>query len=322
MSSTNTPSPLPAPMALNLMKRRKVQYRLRRRQFLDLPAEEPTVADSVAAEGGEVLTLDSAELTRLRDRVRYAEEAAARSQAERQTAMGRAQEAEKRASGLEVEAKEAREKLRQSEQLLDEARRVADQAKAQVVRSRQDLEQQRKRFTKESIDLRQFAAEGVLRELFPVLDHFNYAIETLAQNPSPESLTQGILLIHRELTSVLGAAGLEQVLPLGQRFDPQQHDAAATAEDPRYPDGCVAQVLRPGYVLNGKTLRPAMVAVNKLPQSEAPAPPDDHASIGFAEPIASSDEVPMLEPEEDTAELPKNNPLNQAMRFMDTRFDD
>lgn len=316
MPTPQPPNQPPAPMALNLMKRRKVQYRLRRRQYLDLPAEEQAAAapGTEPAEG----SLDSAEVARLRERVRYAEESATVWQTERQNALSRLGDAEKKAAAAESETAEAREKLRQSEQLLEEARRVAEQAKAQVVRSRADLEQQRRRFTKESIDLRQFAAEGVLRELFPVLDHFNYALETLTQNPSAESLIQGFQLIHRELTTVLGAAGLEQVLPVGQMFDPQLHDAAATAEDVRYPDGAVAQVLRPGYVLNGKTLRPAMVAVNKLPASEP-----DPTPAGFAEPLGdSSDQIPMVEPEEDTAELPKNNPLGEAMRYLDTRFDD
>lgn len=151
------------------------------------------------------------------------------------------------------------------------------EAKERVVRARADLDNQRRRFHKEREELRKFATEDLMRALTPALEHFSLALDSMQDASDMESVVQGVLMIQREFMGVLRGHGLEVIAPADQPFDPLHHEAVGTGCEPGLPDGAVIEVMRPGWMLNGRVLRPAMVKVNKL-ASPGSAPAGDGTS--------------------------------------------
>lgn len=146
----------------------------------------------------------------------------------------------------------------------EELQKQLQEAREAALRSRADLENQRKRHAKEKDELRRYANETLLRELVPALDHFALAIQSFESATDVHSLRQGVTMIQREIIGVLQSSGLGEVAPLDEPFDPALHEAVATDTVRAKGDGVVLEVLRPGWQLNGRIIRPAMVKVNKL----------------------------------------------------------
>jgi len=111
----------------------------------------------------------------------------------------------------------------------------------------------------------------VLSELPGVVDNLERALQhASAAGAAPETLSQGVELVCKQLQEVLTRFGAEPIVALGAMFDPHLHEAmarVATAGTP--PDGTVVEEFRRGYVIDGKVLRPALVAVAKLADGEA-----------------------------------------------------
>jgi molecular chaperone GrpE len=161
-----------------------------------------------------------------------------------------------------------------------------EEARAFVARARADMDMQRRRLQKEKEELQRSAGEEILREMFPALDNFSYAVElSRTGTQDAASLAQGMEMIHRELTSTLARAGLELIRDAGIPFDPQVHDAVSAESDDTRPNGEVLAVLRPGYRLRDKVLRPAMVKVNRVVARETPPKP----TVAESEPPLESD---------------------------------
>jgi molecular chaperone GrpE len=129
-----------------------------------------------------------------------------------------------------------------------------------LLRKQAELDNFRKRAQREREEFRQIANESLIRELLPVLDGFERALEQRAP-AVPETFYQGMELIHRQLLDVLGRAGLEPMETSGQLFDPHYHQAVETVEDPERRDQEIVEELQRGYMLNRRLLRPAIVRV-------------------------------------------------------------
>jgi len=134
-----------------------------------------------------------------------------------------------------------------------------------LLRKQAELENFRKRTQREKEDLRKTAAEGLIRELLPVLDGFERALKQRTPGV-PESFYQGMELIYRQLSDVLGRAGLEPIEALGQTFDPHYHQAVETVEDAGRRDHEIVEELQRGYKLKHRLLRPAIVKVAVQPK--------------------------------------------------------
>lgn len=152
---------------------------------------------------------------------------------------------------------------------LAEAQEELRQAREAALRARADLENQRRRHQKEKADLRKFATEDLVSSLVPAMDHFALALQSLQTATDMDSVRKGVEMIHREFANVLNANGLEEISPGGKPFDPSQHEAAATESKEGEADGVVLEVLRPGWSLRGRVLRPALVKVNKADKTDA-----------------------------------------------------
>jgi Molecular chaperone GrpE (heat shock protein) len=126
-----------------------------------------------------------------------------------------------------------------------------------------DLENFRRRTVREKDELRQFAASGVLEDLLPVMDNLGLAIQAAKQpNAEVKSLTGGVEMVLTQLKSALTSHGLKEIHPAGEAFDPNLHEAISAQASAEVPEGNVVTVVRTGYSLNGRLLRPAAVIVS------------------------------------------------------------
>jgi len=161
---------------------------------------------------------------------------------------------EEEAAASELEADLARLSQLQSErdEYLDTLRRV-----------QAEFENYRKRVIKEQTALVDRATEGLVEQLLPVLDSFELALKNFdaAGGHDAESVRKGVELVYAELLGVLEKAGLSRVEAEGKPFDPNVHEAVMQEEGDGEP--VVADVLRTGYTLKGRVLRPAMVKVSR-----------------------------------------------------------
>lgn len=126
-----------------------------------------------------------------------------------------------------------------------------------------DLENFRRRTLREKDELRQYSTGRVLEDLLPVLDNLTLGINAAkAPNADLKSLVGGIGMVQDQLRSALSNHGLKEINPVGQKFDPNQHESISSQPSADVAEGLVLQVVRIGYSLNGRLLRPASVVVS------------------------------------------------------------
>lgn len=134
------------------------------------------------------------------------------------------------------------------------------------MRTAADLENFRRRTMREKEDLRTTATGRVLEDIFPVLDTLAMAIAAARQpNADLKSLVGGVDMVLTQLKNALLNHGLKEINPAGQPFDPHQHEAISHQPSKDVKEEHVLNVVRPGYSLNGRLLRPAGVVVSSGP---------------------------------------------------------
>lgn len=138
------------------------------------------------------------------------------------------------------------------------------------MRTAADLENLRKRTLREKEELRLYSASRVLEDLLPVMDNLALGL-TAAKQPNADlkTLTGGVDMVLTQFKSALGNHGLKEIHPAGQPFDPHQHEALSHAPSPDVKAEHVLNVIRTGYSLNGRLLRPASVIVSSGPTTTA-----------------------------------------------------
>ncbi len=134
-----------------------------------------------------------------------------------------------------------------------------------------DLENFRKRTVREKDELRQFAASGVMEDIIPILDNLGLGLGAAKQQTDVKAITDGITLVLEQFKSTLAKHGLKEINPQGQAFDPNLHDCISHQPSAEVPEEKVSQVVRLGYSLNGRLLRPASVVVSSGPAKPAEA---------------------------------------------------
>ncbi len=160
---------------------------------------------------------------------------------------------------LEDEARHLREAL-------EAKSREADEQRDRHLRAVAEFDNARKRAAREREEYTRYANESLVRELLPVLDNFERALQAARGEPGAAAVTSGVELIQRELMRVLEKAGVTAFASVGQPFDPARHDAVARVPaGPGRPEGTVVDETARGYLLNGRVLRPAMVTVAMAP---------------------------------------------------------
>jgi len=146
---------------------------------------------------------------------------------------------------------------------LGEIQRERDEYLELAQRTRADFENYRKRVAKETSEALARGKAEVARELLPVIDNLERALEAGRDPSAHEALAHGVALVHEELRGRLRSAGVEAFDPTGERFDPELHEALSTQPAEGKDSGVVLETVEKGYRLNGQVLRPARVVVSK-----------------------------------------------------------
>ena len=136
-----------------------------------------------------------------------------------------------------------------------------------AIRSAADLENFRKRMEREKGEARRYANQSLLEELLPVLDNFHMGLEA-ASADAESMIFRGMEMVKKQLDDFLSGQGVEEVSAEGKMFDPAVHEAVSQEDCDASPEGSVLKVIRRGYQMGERLLRPANVVVSRTPQSE------------------------------------------------------
>ena len=142
-----------------------------------------------------------------------------------------------------------------------EAEAKAQQYLDLAQRKQAEFENFRRRMNREVAQAEDRGVSRLAKELLPALDHLELALQAAEQHAGGEEWVKGIRLVQDEVTGALGRVGIQAYAPVGEPFDPNEHEAMAQAPADGVESGNVAQVYQAGYRLNGAVLRPARVVV-------------------------------------------------------------
>ncbi len=147
------------------------------------------------------------------------------------------------------------------QQQLDEARKVIDESS---LRARADIDNLQRRHKKELEKAHKFALDNFSSELLPVWDSLELGIQAaLDHTADVDKLREGNELTLKLLSDVMNKFGVEQIDPLGEAFNPEEHQAMSMQPSGEVSPNTVTAVVQRGYKLNGRLIRPAMVMVSQ-----------------------------------------------------------
>jgi molecular chaperone GrpE len=130
----------------------------------------------------------------------------------------------------------------------------------QLLRARAEFDNYRKRMARETERIRQVAAEGLIRDILPVVDHLELAMKHADDHPG--ALVEGVAMVLRQFQEALGKHGLQPIPAVGEPFDPNVHEAVMQRESTDAPPDSVLEEFQKGYRLGQMVLRPAKVVVS------------------------------------------------------------
>ena len=180
----------------------------------------------------------------------------------------------------EAESPEAAEAAEEAVELADmskaelfkdaeNAREEAAKFRDAALRAEAEMQNVRRRASKDVEHAHKFGAEKLIQNLLPVIDSLEKALESselvkdLDQDHSAKAVLDGVGLCHKMFLDTLGKENVAVVDPHGEPFDPNLHQAMSMVENPDMEPNSVVAVIQKGYQLNGRLVRPAMVMVSK-----------------------------------------------------------
>ncbi|MBE0489663.1 MAG: nucleotide exchange factor GrpE [Halomonas sp.] len=186
-------------------------------------------------------------------------------EAEPQPVEGELEDAVEAAEQAEVAETEVESDNPEAELLaarVEELEQTVAEAKDQALRAAAEAQNVRRRAEQEAEKARKFALEKFVKELLPVVDSLEKALEAMADEAT-EAHREGVSMTLKMQQDVLAKFGVEAVEPAGEPFDPQFHEAMAMVPNPELDPNTVMEVMQKGYLLNGRLVRPAMVVVSQ-----------------------------------------------------------
>ncbi|WP_447554310.1 nucleotide exchange factor GrpE [Vreelandella sp. EE22] len=145
---------------------------------------------------------------------------------------------------------------------VEELEQSLAEAKDQALRASAEAQNVRRRAEQEAEKARKFALEKFVKELLPVVDSLEKALESMQEDAS-DVHREGVSMTLKMQLGVLNKFGVESIEPNGEPFDPQVHEAMAMVPNPELEPNTVMDVMQKGYLLNGRLVRPAMVVVSQ-----------------------------------------------------------
>ena len=170
---------------------------------------------------------------------------------------GRSSDAVESGSGAEVPG-----------ETVEELRRQLEEKQDRLLRALAEAENFKRRTQRERDESVRYANETLLRDLIPVLDNLDRALEAARTTGGASGVVGGVELIQRELLKVLERSGVTRYSALGQPFDPTRHEAIARVVSAQAKPGTVVAETMPGYLLHNRVLRAALVSVAAAPDED------------------------------------------------------
>ena len=152
---------------------------------------------------------------------------------------------------------------------IEDLKRQLAEKHDRLLRAVAEVDNVKRRTQRERDDYVRYANESLLRDLLPILDNFDRALEAARASREATRVVEGVALIQREMLKVLERIGVTRYSALGERFDPKRHEAAGRVVSVNEPPDTVVAEIAPGYSLNGRLLRPAQVVVAAAPDEDA-----------------------------------------------------
>jgi molecular chaperone GrpE len=150
------------------------------------------------------------------------------------------------------------------QQQLENLKKERDALYDRVLRLQAEFENYKKRIDRERSEFMQFALADLMKELLNTLDSLDLALQNAGKDGgADENRLKGFELIYKQFQDTLARFGLKPIEAKGKAFDPNYHQAVATAAAENNDENMVIAEMRKGYTLNGRLLRPAMVSVSK-----------------------------------------------------------
>ena len=152
---------------------------------------------------------------------------------------------------------------------VEDLRRQLAEKHDRLLRAVAEVDNVKRRTQRERDEYVRYANEGLVRDLLPILDNFDRALDAARATQEAAKVVEGVALIQRELLKVLERVGVTRYSAVGERFDPNRHDATGRVVSVNQAPDTVVAELTPGYLLNGRVLRPAQVVVAAAPDEDA-----------------------------------------------------
>lgn len=169
----------------------------------------------------------------------------------------------------EVELEGVKEEEITKEELmkrLDEKSEEAATNYDRWLRMSAELENYKKRVEKEKAEFLKYAHESLIKELLPIVDNLERAIEHARTKKASNALVEGIEMVLKSFNDCLGKFKVKPVKAIGAKFDPNLHEAVRVEENAEEEENTILSELQKGYILNDRVVRPAMVVVSKQPE--------------------------------------------------------
>ena len=164
------------------------------------------------------------------------------------------------------------------EQALEAALEEVAKYRDAALRAEAEMQNMQRRTARDVENAHKFGIEKFLQNLLPVADSLEKAIESAEQASSGDAenaIAEGVRLCHKLLIDVMARENVEVIDPIGEPFDPNEHQAMSMVENPNMEPNSVFAVVQKGYKLNGRLVRAAMVMVTKAPAAAAESGGDE-----------------------------------------------
>ncbi len=181
-------------------------------------------------------------------------------------------EEENPAESAEVAANEDEEEViseeetapaeKSDEQIIEEYKEKIKELEDRHLRLAAEFDNYKKRIARQFEDIIKSSGEKIIISLLEVLDNFERALDAASNGTDFKALHEGMELTYQQLYDILKKEGVEPIKAVGEKFDPNLHEAMLQVESDEFPEGVIAQEILRGYRLNGRVIRFSRVAVS------------------------------------------------------------
>ena len=155
-----------------------------------------------------------------------------------------------------------------SQQHFEQLEKEISSLKEEILRTRAEIENTRKRASKDVEAAHKYGAEKLFRDILPVVDSLELGVESSKEASEITSVIDGIEMTLKMFREFFARMSVEEISPLGQVFDPESHQAMSVEKSDTEAPGTIIKVFQKGYLLNGRLLRPALVVVAESVKQE------------------------------------------------------